>query len=446
MTRAALAAVAAACLEVALLAQSRGWLYTLPVVLAVVFVAAPARGRALMWSVIPVGCVLATLPWVLHSWAHHTTLTDGGTARAGLLAALASGTLALLVARLQPRYALSERGRRVLRAFGRVLAAAAVAVAATMAALAISGGAVARGWHQFTTDTPVHGGVQRFAELGLLHGRLLCSRRVREPDLVARHTGEEPTWVHSLVLRLLSHTGAVGFLLFAAFLALALGAVRRASRDADRRRRLAMCAALVPLIVWVVHGGVDWFWEIPALSGAVFAFLGAVVALEPSRERAGASRLSVALIGAAGALALLVPAYLGERALSAGRSLAPSRPTMAMHELSQAASLEPLSNVPQTLAAGIELRAGDGASALRLADASVRRDRGDWVPWLVDGLAAGEAGRPAVERAALTRARALDPREPVIALAQRRAGTRAPLTITEAASLLAARAHARVAP
>ena len=145
-------------------------------------------------------------------------------------------------------------------------------------------------------------------------------------------------------------------------------------------------------------------------------------------------------------VALLVPAYLGERALSAGRSLAPSRPTMAMHELSQAASLEPLSNVPQTLAAGIELRAGDGASALRLADASVRRDRGDWVPWLVDGLAAGEAGRPAVERAALTRARALDPREPVIALAQRRAGTRAPLTITEAASLLAARAHARVAP
>ncbi|HEY1590382.1 MAG TPA: O-antigen ligase family protein [Solirubrobacteraceae bacterium] len=461
LTRAGLAAVAAACLEVSLLAQSRGWLYTLPLILAVVIAFSPERGRAVMWSVIPIGCVLATLPWVLHSWAHPTAVTDVGSARAGLLAVLASGAVGLLVAHLQWRYELSPRGWRGIRAAGRTAAALAVAAVTGVAALAISGGAVARGWHQFTTDTPVHPGVQRFAELGsgrydfwrvALRGFLdhplggLGQDNFAQAYLVSRHTGEEPTWLHSLELRLLAHTGAVGFLLFAGFLVFALGAYRLASRGADPRRRLVLAAALVPLAVWVVHGSFDWFWEIPALSGVVFAFLGAVVALESRRERKASSRVSVALIAVVGALALLGPAYLGERSLAAGRALAAARPATALGDLSLAARLEPLSSVPQTLAAGIELRAGDGAAALRLAEAGLRRNAGDWVSWLVDGLAAGRAGQPERARADLKRARALDPREPVIALAGRRAGTRAPLTIAEAESVLSARAQARVKP
>jgi hypothetical protein len=111
-----------------------------------------------------------------------------------------------------------------------------------------------------------------------------------------------------------------------------------------------------------------------------------------------------------------------------------------------AASLEPLSSAPQAVAAEIELRAGHGAAGLRQAAAGLRRDPGDWVLWLEDGLAAGVVGRRDIEDVALARARALDPREPVIALAQRRAGTRHPLTITEAAAQLATRAQARVAP
>jgi hypothetical protein len=461
LTRAALAAGAAACLEVSLLAQSRGWLYTLPLILAVVIAFAPARGRAVMWSMIPIGCVLATLPWVLHSWARPTAVSDVATARSALLAALASGTIGLLVARLQQRYMLSTRGRRVTRAAGRAAAAAAVAAAAGVAAIAIGNGVVARGWRQFTIDTPVHSGVQRFGELGSgrydfwragLRGFLahpvggLGQDNFAQAYLVARHTGEEPTWLHSLEFRLLAHTGALGFLLFAGFLVFAFGAYRLASRGADPRRRLALAAALVPLAVWAVHGSVDWFWEIPALSGAVFAFVGAAVALESPRRRKASSRLSLALIAPAGALVLFGSAYVGERALAAGRGLADSRPAAALVDLSLAARLEPLSSVPQTLAAGTELRAGNGAAALRLAEAGLRRNTGAWVSWLVDGLAAGQAGQPERERAALKRARALDPREPVIALAQRRAGTRAPLTIAEAESLLSARAQARVRP
>jgi hypothetical protein len=68
------------------------------------------------------------------------------------------------------------------------------------------------------------------------------------------------------------------------------------------------------------------------------------------------------------------------------------------------------------------------------------------VLWLEDGLAAGAAHGATTERAALARAHALDPGEPVIALAQQRAGTPDPLTIEQAASMLAGRVRSLVAP
>ncbi len=470
LTRAGLAAGAAACLGVSLLAESRGWLYTLPVIVALVIAIAPARGRVLVWSAIPVGCVLATFPWVLHglaatgsgSAAHQTAAAaDVGVARAGLLASLASGALALLAARLERRYRLSRRGKRVTRTAARTVAAAAVLATIGAGAAAIGSGIVSRGWHQFTTDAPVASGAPRFGELG--SGRYdfwrvafqsftshplggLGQDNFAQRYVAARRTEEEPAWIHSLELRLLAHTGAVGFALFAAFIALALGAYRLAARDADRRLRVALAAALVPLVVWVVHGSVDWLWEIPALSGAAFAFLGAAIGLEPGRERAAGTRPIWALAGAAAGVVLLGSAYVGERALAAGNSLAATRPAAAVKELSLAARLEPLNSAPVALEAGIELRAGNGSPALRLTQAGLRRDQGNWVLWLEDGLAAGAAGNPDLERTALDRAHALDPQEPVIELAQRRAATPHPLTITEAAATLAARARARVAP
>ncbi len=66
----------------------------------------------------------------------------------------------------------------------------------------------------------------------------------------------------------------------------------------------------------MVHGSVDWFWEIPALSAPAFAFLGAACALEPGRERTASAPALVPLAGAGVALALFGSAYVGERELS----------------------------------------------------------------------------------------------------------------------------------
>jgi hypothetical protein len=502
--RAGLAAVAVACLEVSLLANSRGWLYTLPVIAAILYALAPHPSRVVLWALIPVCCALATLPWIAHGWmladgvtfAHETVASAYvGAARAGLVAVVVSGSLGYWLARLQARYRLSRRGRRWARRVSRTVAALTVVGMAAGAMIAISDGVVTRGWHQFTTNAPLKAGVSRFSELG--SGRYdfwrvavksflahplggLGQDNFAQAYVAGRRTAEEPTWVHSLELRLLVHTGVIGFVAFAALLVCALIAVRRAGRNGDSRLRLMLVAALVPLIVWIVHGSVDWFWEIPALSGAAVVFLAAAVALEResdvlrSRRANVLSRLAARHWlragglpwlrlatppwlraggrGAAGTalalaiLAALTTTYLGERALGRARALAATRPAAALHELSLAAKLEPYSSTPLALGAGLELRAGHAADALQWARAGLRRDDGDWVLWLEDGLAAGAAHRAAAERAALAQAHSLDPGEPVIALAQKRAGTSDPLTIGQAASMFAGRVHRLVAP
>lgn len=484
VARVGLSAVAVGCLEISLLAQSRGWLYTLPVIAVIVFALTPNRGRVLLWALIPVGCAVATLPWVLHGWAvadgaagHQTVAAaDELTARVALVAMLVSGAGAALLALGQRRFRLSRRGRRLARRGSRVLAAGAILGTAGIAIEALHSGLVARGWHQFTTNAPLRKGVSRFAELG--SGRYdmwrvgmhsfaahplggLGQDNFAQAYVAGRHTGEEPLWVHSLELRLLAHTGLVGAVLFFAFLAFALLAYRRAARMSDRRLRLALAAALVPAVVWVVHGSEDWFWELPALSGAAFAFLGAAVALEPGRgvpeaggirRRAGIDR-ALRLMPAVGAAAfagialwVMGTAYLGEHALAQARALAAVRPAAALRELSLAADYEPLDGAPMTLGAALELRGGQATSALRWTQAGLRRDPGDWVLWLENAIANGALGHSAAEAAAFRHAHTLDPREPVIALAQRRARTSTPLTITQAASMLTSRAQARVAP
>jgi hypothetical protein len=513
--RAGLAAAAVVCIELSLLANSRGWLYTLPVVVVILLALLPHRGRSVLWALVPVCGALATLPWIAHGWAVANGANSGGdtvagayvsAARAGLVAAVTSGLVGWALARVQQRYDLSRRGRRWARRISSAFAALTLMGVAGAAIVVIQSGALARGWHQFTTNAPLKAGVSRFTELG--SGRYdmwrvaarsfvahplggLGQDNFAQTYVAARHTAEEPNWVHSLELRLLAHTGAVGFLLFLAFLVFAIAAFRRAGQRGDSRLRLVLLASLVPAVVWVVHGSVDWLWEMPALSGPALVFLAAAVAIEresdpgvwsrrgirgrvfarwrrasrvpapswlASRASAlsrGVSRVSgrlphgravAAVLTAAVVLVVFGAAYLGERALGQGRALAATRPAAAVHELALAAKLEPYSSAPLALGAGLELQAGHAEDALHWARKGLRRNAGDWVLWLEDGLAAGAVGQPTAEQTALARAHALDPHEPVVVLAQQRAGTAHPLTIAQAASMLAGRVRARVAP
>ena len=121
--------------------------------------------------------------------------------------------------------------------------------------------------------------------------------------------------------------------------------------------------------MWVIHGSLDWFWEMPALSGPALGFLGIAVALgrEPERESRAERRSALAPVRLRTAAAL----RRGDRVCCAvscsafrtcrfGRhqvadNIAATNPDIALSNLSTAADLDPLSAIPGRAAGTVAL-------------------------------------------------------------------------------------------
>jgi len=86
---------------------------------------------------------------------------------------------------------------------------------------------------------------------------------------------------HSLYFETLAELGLVGFVLLCALLAGVLLAVRRAL-DADAALATGPAAALA---VWAAHAGVDWDWELPALTLVAVTLAGMVLAQAEAARR-----------------------------------------------------------------------------------------------------------------------------------------------------------------
>jgi hypothetical protein len=93
---------------------------------------------------------------------------------------------------------------------------------------------------------------------------------------------------HSLYLGTLAELGLVGF---AALLAL-IGGVAAAARELWRRDPELATGPVAALLLWVGHAGIDWDWEMPALTMVALALAGALVAWSelPTAARATATR------------------------------------------------------------------------------------------------------------------------------------------------------------
>jgi len=110
---------------------------------------------------------------------------------------------------------------------------------------------------------------------------------------------------HSLYLETLAEVGPAGLALLAAALAVPLVAAVRA-----RRRPLAGAAAGA-YVAYLVHAGLDWDWEMPAVTlGALLVGAALLAAARPDRSRPITAPLRVALVGAALVVGLLALAGL----------------------------------------------------------------------------------------------------------------------------------------
>jgi O-antigen ligase len=449
--------------SMALLGQSRGWLFALPLVAAIFVVATPGRVRTPLTLLLVLAGVGVTIPAVLNVYDKRGTALAtalDGTANWTLGAAVVAGALAAVAG-------IADRRRRVSRIAARRAGAAMLATAAV--ALVLGAGVyvaerdplhdVSHAWKQFTTQGNPEGGSSRLDRLGSNRydfWRVAWNRfagaplggigadNFREAYLHDARSREQPRFPHSLELRTLSQTGLVGAALLGAALVAALGAAWRGVRGRAGPGAAAAAAGLGAFVYWLVHGSVDWFWEVPALGGAAFALLGIAAGLAPrggSRARRPLASSTAAVAAAVTCAVLLAISFgapaLAERLVNRATSVYPSDARKAFDELDSAAALNPLSSRPKVIAARVALALHRPADAERYFRQALARDPDEPYAHLELGAIVFDAGRRAEGLRLLERAASLEPRVRVTseALARARRGRRVDVDRINAALL-----------
>jgi O-Antigen ligase len=473
LLRGLLLTVATACLQLAVAGQSRGWLFTLPLVLIVSLIIVPDRLRVTAAAVLPILGTVAPAHSLINVFnANSPAALADSAAHAGKVslaicgAVLVAGTLLCWGDCLVE---LTPPSRRIRQRIGTAAVAVAVLVSIGGGVAATHGdpfGFVKRQWNGFSN--PEHGsGGSHFGTIGSGRSdfwRVSLDAFASHPlgglgqdnfddyYVSRRRTPEEPQWTHSLEMRLLAHTGLVGFLLFAGFLVAALRpALAVARRGADDLARVAAATALLPLFVWLLHGSVDWFWEIPALSGPALGFLAVALSIRqpavaraaqpafvPTR-RAGKIRVAgivaapVALIAATASLGF---PYLAVREISTANTVRAADPGAALSDLSDAGRLNALSAEPGRLGGTIALQNGLFFEARKRFAQAISRERGGWYAWFGEGLAQSSLGNSAQASHDFAVAASINKQQPAIRLALARADTTSPLGPAQALQML----------
>jgi tetratricopeptide (TPR) repeat protein len=437
----------------ALMGQSRGWFFSLPIVAIIYLVLSRDRVRALLWLLGAGVAAAATAPLAFDLY---DALGDGtgigaaldSTATAIAVAAAVTALVTFVIAHAERRMPVP---RKVVQASGRalrgaVIAAVVFAIVLGLAGVGDVGSRLDTAWSDFKrgAEPDTRGtrfgtalgsnrydfwrvGLGEFADrpiagIGADNFQLVYARERRSP--------EEARYPHSLPVRVLSQTGLVGAALLLGALAAAVATVAVTAR---RRRAVGSAAAvagIVSCLYWVVHGGVDWLWEFAGLGATAFALLGIALALRPrTPARAGwrgqallGSRPAVAAVGVGAMLLCLAfgaPWLSGRLADNAARTWQADSDA-AFRDLDRAAALNPLSEQPNLLAGAIALRLGDADRArAEFADA-LERQPSDHYALLELGMLEANADRPARALELLDDAVRTNPRDDLARTVRRR--------------------------
>jgi len=223
---------------------------------------------------------------------------------------------------------------------------------------------------------------------------------------------------HSLYLETLAELGAVGLaLLLIAIGALLAGLAWRLGAD----DRPAVAAVLAAAVAWAVHAGVDWDWELTAVSVWMFGLAGLALARRgwtaPGRGPARPLRI-VAAIGLL-VLALLPGAvwrsqvHLRDAVEAFGRGDCPATIDAALDALGALG----VRAEPWELIAYCDVRLGRPSLAVGAIGAAVARDPRNWEYHYALALVRGAARQD--PRAAAAEAHRLNRHEPLTADAVR---------------------------
>ena len=424
LARGALLAAAGLLVELTILAQSRGSLVAGALTLAVAIALVRARTQLLLALSAVALAAGASLPALLNVY-------DGGAPGREPDLAPVAVAMSLSVILLFAGGLGLERAARWVDVHARlsrtrVMAAAAVLVAATAGGLALAGGPTAAARSVADSRFAAGPGSGRYD-----FWRVAATEFARNPvggvgadnfahDYVRDREGrEEPLYPHSLALRAVAQTGAVGGALLALFLGTVAISVSRMPAGDDARRSVAV-AALVTGAVWVTHGSIDWLWEIPAVGAPAMAAFGLAVAMcrRPERQVRVPPGVRIALASAAcvAALSYALPALSAREVEGAARGWS-ADPAAALRRLERGRNLNPLSDRPDLVEGLLARHAGDHQRARQAFLNALDRDARSWNVHVEVALLDLRDGRRTAALQRLERARALNPGEPVIGAA-----------------------------
>lgn len=399
----ALAAVALVVLAPTLyFSFSRGALVALAAGAVVQAAVDPRRARLIV-SVLLLGApaalavVLASrLPALTAPGATLQTAQDEGAHLARLLIVLAVlAAVAAIVLRLaERRVRLPARAGGVLIA--GVVAAAAVGATATLVA---AGGPVAvvdRAVDSFTEPLPAgDGDLQRRLLSVSGNGRgdywRVAWDMTRDNPLLGASAGSfEAHWLrgrpvsfhardaHNLYLETLAELGPLGLVLLLATLALPLFALVQA------RRFPLGPAAGGAFAAYLLHAGVDWHWEVPAVTVPAL-FCGAALLAWRRPDAPGlltGRRRYTALALTAPVIALALVGHVGNRAVAASIAATDrGEPGQALAHARRAAAWAPWSHDPWQLRGEAELALEDNAAARTSLLRALELDPESWSIW-----------------------------------------------------------------
>jgi hypothetical protein len=237
---------------------------------------------------------------------------------------------------------------------------------------------------------------------------------------------------HSLYLETLGELGILGFLLIAAVFLLALVTGLRRLFGAGGEERVLVAALTATFVGYAVAAGIDWMWELTAVSVIGVALLGLLTGpatdatarprllREPDARRGRDRRRFVAAVGALACAWLLICAqaipFLADIKISDSQAAARSgNGEQALEDAAAARNLQPWAASPYLQLAQVEEATGDLDEARRWIGEAIERDSLDWRLWLVAARLETKAGHVAEARRSLSRAAELNPRSPLFA-------------------------------